>query len=86
MFIPVILKCEGEENAKRMGSVERVEVVRKYGKGMLLDTETLRKLRTRVDVFRFGGREELVLDVTRLSAEMAAGEIQKHVLKVAAER
>ena len=83
-FIPIILKCGGEENANRMQSAERVELVEKHGKGMLLDTETLRKMRSRVEIHQFGCPEELVLDVTRMTADQAAEAVHQHIRKVAA--
>lgn len=67
-----------------MQSVERIELVERYDKGMLLDTETLRKMRSRVEIHQFGCREELVLDVTSVTADQAAEFIRRHIAKVAA--
>ena len=46
---------------------------------MLLDAKMLREMRRRKDVYRFGCKEELVLDVSGLEAGEAAGRIWAHV-------
>lgn len=58
-----------------MASAERVELVEKHGKGMLLDTKLLGQFRERSEIHRFGTVGELVLDVSELTAEDAAKSI-----------
>jgi len=71
-FIPVVLTCAVEENARRMRSAERVELVR-VGKGLLLDTALLKTMRGSQGLFCFERKEELVLDVGGMEAGEAAG-------------
>lgn len=80
LFVPVILSCDGEENARRMTSEERVDLVEKQGKGMLLDTKILEDMRSRVDVYRFDCEEQLEMDVTTVTPEWAAGFVFDHVV------
>ncbi|KAL8719367.1 MAG: hypothetical protein Q9225_003624 [Loekoesia sp. 1 TL-2023] len=80
-FIPIILECDVEENARRMMSAERVAKVAQ-GKGMLLSTELLRKMRGRGEIYRFGCPEEKVVDVSRMEAGEAAGVIIGYVREV----
>ena len=69
-----------------MRSAERVELVEKHGKGMLLDTKLLRQMRTRVEIYRFACPEELELDVSRMEPEVAAEVIYQHVVKVTSRK
>lgn len=81
-FIPVVLSCDLEVNAARMVSAQRVELFEKHGKGMLLDTEMLRDIRSQAKIHRFGVPEELILDVSKMSPEETAKVIYHHVAKV----
>ncbi len=78
LFIPVVLDCVLEENARRMRSAERVELERS-GKGLLLDTSQLGEMRGRVAIYRFRCPEQLELDVSDLNAEEAARVIAEHI-------
>ncbi|KAL8929841.1 MAG: hypothetical protein Q9208_000985 [Pyrenodesmia sp. 3 TL-2023] len=80
-FIPVILECDMDENARRMMSERRINEVAE-GKGMLLDTELLAEMRGRGEIYRFGCAEAMVVDVSRLTVEEAADMIAMHVKKI----
>jgi len=77
-FVPVILGCREEENARRMRSTEREEKVA-AGKGMLLDTTLLREMRGRAKLCNFQCPEQLEMDISDLRPEEAANKIMKHV-------
>ncbi|KAI4115075.1 MAG: hypothetical protein LQ338_007911, partial [Usnochroma carphineum] len=83
-FIPVILVCDAEENARRMMSEDKVEKVA-HGKGMLLDTKALEEMRGRGEIYEFGCPEEVVVDVSRLTADEAAKLMAEHVKKIIAD-
>lgn len=78
-FITVIMTCNPGENARRI--VDEGRKGRNYTK--LRDVEVLRSIRKQEEIFRFGGHEELVLDVTDLSPKDSAQRIVKHVRRVA---
>ncbi|KAL9001595.1 MAG: hypothetical protein Q9188_005441 [Gyalolechia gomerana] len=84
IFIPIILDCDMEENARRMMSVERVEKVA-HGKGMLLSADSLREMRGRGEIYSFGSLEETVVDVSDMEADEAGGVIAGHVRKTVGE-
>lgn len=61
-----------------MRSPERLELAR-GGTGLLLDADVLRGYRDKGSIHRFGGAEELVLDVEGITAVEAAESIWRHV-------
>lgn len=73
-FISVVLMCSLEENEKRMASNERVKRVEE-GRGGLIDTVLLDEIRNTAETFRFGLPNELVLDVSSLTADEAASTV-----------
>jgi hypothetical protein len=78
LFVPICLTCGVEENLKRVESDER----RCDGTTELHDPEEVRKFRLRYELYRFGGDEELVLDVTELSSEVVALIIFEWIIEV----
>lgn len=68
----IILECELEENCRRLVMGERG----KGEKGKLVDVKTLREYRSRGGVLRFEEEDELVIDVTKVTAAEAAGSIK----------
>ncbi|KAL8942745.1 MAG: hypothetical protein Q9216_001493 [Gyalolechia sp. 2 TL-2023] len=81
IFIPVILDCNMEENARRMMSAERAEKVT-HGAGMLRSTDALREMRGRGEIYSFGCPEEMVVDVGGMEADEAARVIAGHVRRI----
>ncbi|KAH7085278.1 hypothetical protein BKA63DRAFT_597947 [Paraphoma chrysanthemicola] len=73
MFVPVCLVCEEGENMRRLTSEERKD----GGTTKLMDVEAAGQIRNNHQIYHFGLREELVLDVTSLSPEEAAGNIME---------
>ncbi|KAI4156434.1 MAG: hypothetical protein L6R39_001105 [Caloplaca ligustica] len=67
-LISIVLTCEEVENACRITSEKR-------GKTKLGNVDILRGIRSTEDLYRFGGKAELELDVTTLSAVSAARSI-----------
>ncbi|KAL8834252.1 MAG: hypothetical protein Q9170_003839 [Blastenia crenularia] len=74
--VSVILTCDQEENVRRVLSEQR-------GKTKLDNVDVLLGIRQEEDLYRFGGKAELELDVTRMSAVAAAHEIADFVTKAA---
>jgi hypothetical protein len=68
LFVPVCLECGVEENLKRVVSDER----KCGGTTKLVDPEEVTKFRGMYELHRFGGDEELVIDVTELPSEVVA--------------
>ena len=62
-----------------MTHAKRKELVEKYGKEMLMDTVLLRHLKSKVDLYRFNLKEELILDVTGMPAKEIAVIIYRHI-------
>ncbi|KAL8839488.1 MAG: hypothetical protein Q9170_001711 [Blastenia crenularia] len=81
-FIPIILDCDVDENARRMMSAERTQKVAQEGKGMLVDEGLLREMRGRGQIYEFGSPEEVVVDVSRMEVGEAADVIAGHVRRV----
>ena len=81
LFVPIILTCSSAENASRMQSAERMDLVA-AGKGLLLDTDVLESYRKRSEIYRFQTYEEMELDVTELTPMQAANRIFAHVRTV----
>ena len=79
ILIPIIIKCNEEENVRRLAGMERL----KHGK--ITDVDLLLQFRKQVDpppVFRFDGHEHRIeVDVTDMSAEEAADVLFRHVAK-----
>lgn len=79
VLIPIIIKCDEEENVRRLAGLERS----KYGK--ITDVDLLLQFRKQVDpppVFRFDGHEHRIeVDVTDMSAEEAADVMFRHVVQ-----
>ncbi|KAL8762088.1 MAG: hypothetical protein Q9184_001860 [Pyrenodesmia sp. 2 TL-2023] len=67
-LISVILTCAEDENSRRVKSEQR-------GGTKLHDVDVLLGIRRTEDLYRFGGKAELELDVTLLSPIEAAHEI-----------
>jgi hypothetical protein len=78
VFIPVVLMCDVDENARRLQSEERGQ----SGTTKLTDVESLRQMRQSYELYQFEVAEELVLDVTNMSAEDAAVRIRGWAIKV----
>ncbi|KAL8938577.1 MAG: hypothetical protein Q9211_003144 [Gyalolechia sp. 1 TL-2023] len=79
IFIPIILDCDVEENARRMMSVDRVA----RGQGMFHSAELLREMRRRGgEIYSFGCPEEMAVDVGGMEADEAAGLIAGHANKM----
>ncbi|KAL8715931.1 MAG: hypothetical protein Q9220_000598 [cf. Caloplaca sp. 1 TL-2023] len=74
-LISIILTCSRTENVRRLGAEHR-------GKTKLSDAHVLQVIRREEDIYRFGGDAELELDVTRLSAAIAAEKILDFVATV----
>lgn len=77
-FIPVIMTCSPEENARRIVDEGRG----KGGRTKLRDTDVLRSIREQEVMYRFGGESELELDMSNLSPRDAAQKIVDHISKV----
>ncbi|OIW23597.1 hypothetical protein CONLIGDRAFT_637563 [Coniochaeta ligniaria NRRL 30616] len=77
-FVPVIMTCDPEENARRIVDEGRG----KGGRTKLRDMDVLRSIREQEDMYRFGHELELELDVSCLSPQKAAQRIVDHVTKV----
>lgn len=76
-FIPITLVCDEEVNLRRLVSDDR-EI-----HGKLVDAELVRNFRRGSSVFGSKGYTDgFTLDVTSLSAEEAAAEIARHLVKV----
>lgn len=74
-FIPILLQIGLEENIRRVGVKER-----KVGANMkTTDPESIAETSRKFELMRFGVEKELVLDVTELSPEEAAGKIARWV-------
>lgn len=71
-LISIILTCDGDENVRRMTSKHR-------GKTKLNDVNILLDIRRDEDLYRFGGKAELELNVTQLSAASAAQTIAEFI-------
>lgn len=82
--MPVILTCRVDENERRIQSSERVEKVA-AGKGMLLDTTLLRKMRDRGEIYEFQCPGQLKVDISDLRPEEVAEKIARHVGAVCAD-
>ncbi|KAL8722297.1 MAG: hypothetical protein Q9225_001202 [Loekoesia sp. 1 TL-2023] len=74
LLISVILTCDGDENVRRMTSKQR-------GKTKLNDVSILLDIRRDEDLYRFGGKAELELDVSQLSVASAAQTIAEFITK-----
>lgn len=77
-FIPIIMTCDPDENARRVVDESR-------GEGnctKLRNTGVLRDIRQKEEMYRFGDERELELDVTNLSPTEAAQKIVDHIMKV----
>jgi hypothetical protein len=70
--------CDVDENARRLQSEERGQ----SGTTKLTDVESLRQMRQSYELYQFEVAEELVLDVTNMSAEDAAVRIRGWAIKV----
>lgn len=79
-LVPVIIKCDEEENVRRLTSADRSRFSKITDVGLLLQFRQQDKLTS--PVFEFDGHENRIeVDVTALSAEEAAAIIFKHVLQ-----
>lgn len=74
-FIPVALSCDLEENVRR--TVTRAGVNPKTTK--LTNPDLVCQVRQEEVMYQFGGREELQLDITHLSASEAAQKVSQHL-------
>lgn len=79
-FTPLIMTCGADENARRVVDEYRGEL----GCTKLMDIGVLKGIREKEQMCRFGGRDELEVDVSNLSPREAAENNVEHVLKVAA--
>jgi hypothetical protein len=77
-FVPVVLRCEEEENLRRVVSSERA------GRGKIVDVELMKMfLGGGMVIHRFEELEWFLdIDVTHLSADEAAERIKTHLEKV----
>lgn len=67
-FFSIVLECEIGENVRRLTCAGR-----DCGQnGKLTEEGILRALRAEAEIWKFGGQDELVVDVTHLSAEASA--------------
>ncbi|KAF4332064.1 heterokaryon incompatibility (het-6OR allele) [Fusarium beomiforme] len=73
-FISIVLEREMEENIRRAVNVVRGQTV----SAKLTDEKILREVLQNENIYRFEKENELVLDVTNLSAKEAALRIKKH--------
>lgn len=74
----VILTCEEAENIRRMRTGQR-------GRTKLHDADILLMIRRTEDLYRFGGKAELELDVTLFSPVEAARKIVEFVTQTAVQ-
>ncbi|KAL8800102.1 MAG: hypothetical protein Q9182_005414 [Xanthomendoza sp. 2 TL-2023] len=74
-IVSIILGCRAEENVLRLGAAGRL-------KTKLSDAEILLKIRETEDIYHFGGKAELEIDTTKMSAYHAAQAIFDFVQKV----
>ncbi|KAL8700967.1 MAG: hypothetical protein Q9201_005159 [Fulgogasparrea decipioides] len=81
-FIPVILDCDGQENAQRMMSEERFQKL-KQGKNILLHPALLAEMRGRGEIFKFSVDEEIEINISTIPTDQAAKVIAKHVSRIA---
>jgi hypothetical protein len=69
-FYSVVLECEVGKNLRRL-----MDEGRGKGNGKLTDPEVLLELRRTYEIWKFGGKDELVVDVTFRSPGEVAGVI-----------
>jgi hypothetical protein len=70
-FVPVYLTCDVSTNLARVASPDRLG----SGTTKLTDLRVLRDLRSRCELYRFGGCPGLTVDSTSLTPSEAAAEI-----------
>lgn len=75
-FIPVALSCSLEENLQR--TMTRAASINN-NTTKLTDPALVQKVRQEEVMYQFGGREELQLDITNLTASEAAQKISQHL-------
>ncbi|KAK1674552.1 hypothetical protein BDP55DRAFT_729575 [Colletotrichum godetiae] len=78
-FISVVLRCELNENVKRLAGRRYVGGDGATSNTKLTDGKILRKVRDMETIFEFGDENEMCLDVTTLGSEDAARLILQHV-------
>lgn len=76
-FISIILSCHLEENIRRLQAVGRGGSTNTK----LTDLGIFHEIRKTEDIYHFGGRMELELDVTETSATFTAEKIYAFVLE-----
>lgn len=79
LMVSIILRCGDDENFRRLISEQR-------GKTKLDDVDILRDIRRTEDLYHFGGKTELDLDVTFISAAVAARQIADFLTKTVSEQ
>ncbi|KAL8754549.1 MAG: hypothetical protein Q9199_004280 [Rusavskia elegans] len=85
LFVPVILECATEEHEKRLTSDERREK-KARGANIEVDPHQFMVFRGLIgEIHRFRSPEELVIDVTEMTAEQTAAMISDHVKRVMRE-
>lgn len=67
----MVLECEEGENVRRLENTGRGA----GANGKLTDTEVLKSLRRTMQIWRLGGEDEVVVDVTALNAEEVAEKV-----------
>ena len=77
-FLPIYLKCDIEENTRRITSLQR----RSSGTTKLLNPEVLAEMRSRCQLFRFDGVEGITSDVTNMGPEEAAEALAREVMRI----
>ena len=75
LFISVILRCDLDENIRRMGSSGRGGHINTK----LTDAGILQIIRATEDLYSFGGDCEFELDISKLSASQAASRIYEQI-------
>lgn len=67
-FVSIILTCEAGENERRLVASSRGG----NNNTKLTHVDILREIRGGEDIYRFGGKDELELDVSQIAPEVAA--------------
>ncbi|KAF8418618.1 hypothetical protein EV426DRAFT_618900 [Tirmania nivea] len=79
VFVPIILECNPEENARRIRGANRDS----EGHGKLTDTTILLEMKARSALYRFeNDANQLELDVSNLEPLQAAEVILRHIIRV----
>lgn len=77
-FVPIILTCSKEEHMKRVVMSDR----KVLGRSKLMDATLVAEMRMRSEIYTFGVSEELTVDTTNQTPEVAAKVIWEHLKKL----